>query len=49
MQQKTERQKPMSRIRLNQEYRNKIASRMRVHLESESTQEKEKFFQARER
>ena len=49
MQQKTERQKPMSRIRLNQEYRNKIASRMRVHLESESTQEKEKFFQAREK
>ena len=36
------------RIRLNQEYRNKIASRMRVHLEQEDTQEKEKFFQARE-
>ena len=36
------------RIRLNQEYRNKIASRMRVHLEQEETQEKEKFFQARE-
>ena len=36
------------RIRLNQEYRNKIATRMRVHLESEDTQEKEKFFLARE-
>ena len=38
----------MSRIRLNQEYRNKIANRMRVHLEQEITQEKEKYFQARE-
>ena len=36
------------RIRLNQEYRNKIATRMRVHLEQEDTQEKEKFFQLRE-
>ena len=38
----------MSRIRLNQEYRNKIAQRMRVHIEQEDTQEKEKFFQCRE-
>jgi len=38
----------MPRIRLNQEYRNKIANRMRVHLESENTQEKEDFFQKRE-
>ena len=38
----------MSRIRLNQEYRNKIANRMRVHLEQENTQEKEKFFKERE-
>jgi len=38
----------MSRIRLNQEYRNKIANRMRVHIEAEDTQEKEKFFQLRE-
>ncbi len=38
----------MSRIRLNQEYRNKIANRMRVHIEQEDTQEKEKFFQERE-
>ena len=38
----------MSRIRLNQEYRNKIANRMRVHLEQETTQEKEAFDQARE-
>jgi len=46
--QQTERKKPMSRIRLNQEYRNKIGTRMRVHLEQENTQEKEKFFQERE-
>jgi len=38
----------MSRIRLNQEYRNKIANRMRLHIEQENTQEKEKFFQSRE-
>ena len=38
----------MSRIRLNSEYRNKIANRMRVHLEQENKQEKEKFFQLRE-
>ena len=38
----------MPRIRLNQEYRNKVANRMRVHLEQENTQEKEKFFQCRE-
>ena len=38
----------MARVRLNQEYRNKISNRMRVHLEQENTQEKEKFFQARE-
>ena len=38
----------MSRLRLNSEYRNKIANRMRVHLEQENTQEKEKFMQLRE-
>jgi len=38
----------MSRLRLNSEYRHKIAQRMRVHLEQENTQEKEKFFQLRE-
>jgi len=38
----------MSRIRLNQEYRKKIANRMRVHIEQENTQEKEKFFHERE-
>jgi len=38
----------MSRIRLNQELRNKIGNRMRVHIEAEHTQEKEKFFQERE-
>ena len=36
------------RLRLNQDLRNKIASRMRVHLEQEDTQEKEKFFKERE-
>ena len=36
------------RLRLNQEYRNKVANRMRVHIEAEDTQEKEKYFQARE-
>ena len=38
----------MARIRLNGEYRNKIANRMRVHLESEDTQEKEAYLKARE-
>jgi len=33
----------MSRIRLNQEYRNKIGTRMRVHLEAEQTQEKKSY------
>ena len=33
----------MSRIRLNQEYRNKIANRMRVHIEAEDTQEKKTY------
>jgi hypothetical protein len=33
----------MSRIRLNTEYRNKIANRVRVHLEQEDTQEKQKY------
>ena len=38
----------MSRIRLNQELRNKCGSRFKVHFEAEDTQEKEKFFQERE-
>ena len=38
----------MSRLRLNQELRNKIASRWRVHAEQEETDEKEKYFRARE-
>ena len=38
----------MARIRLNSEYRNKIANRMRVHLEQETTQEKEAYLKARE-
>jgi len=40
---KVERKKLMSRIRLNQEFRNKIGTRMRVHLEAEHTQEKDKY------
>ena len=39
----TNRKAKMSRIRLNQENRNKIANRMRVHLEQEDTQEKQKY------
>ena len=38
----------MTRLRLNTEYRNKVANRMKVHIEAEDTQEKEKYFQARE-
>jgi hypothetical protein len=34
--------KAYMRLRLNQEYRNKIANRMRVHIKSEEKQEKEK-------
>ncbi len=33
----------MTRIRLNQEYRNKIANSMRVHLEQEDTIEKQNY------
>ena len=33
----------MSRIRLNQEYRNKIGNRLRVYAEQEDTQEKKKY------
>jgi hypothetical protein len=43
MQNKNIRKENMTRIRLNQEYRNKIANRMRVHLEQEDTQEKQKY------
>jgi hypothetical protein len=38
----------MSRIRLNQEYRNKVAVKMKSYAEQENTQEKEDFFQKRE-
>ena len=37
------RKEKMTRIRLNQEYRNKIANRMRVHLEQEDTVEKQNY------
>jgi len=40
--------KDIMRIRLNQEYRNKIGSRWRVHAEAENTQEKDDFLQKRE-
>ena len=39
----TNRKAKMTRIRLNQEYRNKIANRMRVHLEQEDTVEKQNY------
>ena len=38
----------MTRLRLNTEYRNKIANRMKVHIEAEHTDEKEKYFKSRE-
>ena len=38
----------MSRIRLNQELRNKCGTRFKVHFEAEQTQEREMFFQERE-
>ena len=38
----------MSRIRLNQEYRNKVGVKMKSYAEQENTQEKEDFFQKRE-
>ena len=36
------------RLRLNQELRNKISSRWRIHAEQEHTDEKEKYFKSRE-
>jgi len=39
----------MARLRLNQELRNKCGSRFKVHFEQENTQEKEDFFQKREK
>ena len=33
----------MARIRLNNEYRNKVANRIKVHLQQEDTQEKRKY------
>ena len=39
----TNRKAQMTRIRLNQEYRNKIANRMRVRLEQEDTIEKQNY------
>jgi hypothetical protein len=43
MQKNIKEKKTMTRIRLNQEYRNKIANRMRVHLEQEDTVEKQNY------
>jgi len=39
----------MARLRLNQELRNKCGTRFKVHFEQEETQEKEDFFQKREK
>jgi hypothetical protein len=39
----------MTRIRLNQEYRNKCASRIKAHLFSEDTQEKQKYLELKEK
>jgi len=38
----------MARLRLNQEYRNKVGVKMKSYNEQEDTQEKEDFFQKRE-
>ena len=40
---KKKREDIMARIRLNNEYRNKIANRIKVHLQQEDTQEKRKY------
>ena len=40
-------EKPQRRIRLNQELRNKINPRFRVHLEAEDTQERKKYYDLR--
>ena len=37
----------MARIRLNQEYRNKIANRIKQHLFQEDTQEKESMMNSK--
>ena len=39
----TNRKAKMSRIRLNQEYRNKIGNRMQIHLQQENTVEKQEY------
>ena len=41
MQTKNIKDNKMARIRLNQEYRNKIHNRLRVHVEQEDTIEKQ--------
>ena len=33
----------MARIRLNNEYRNKVAQRIKIHLQQEDTQEKRRY------
>jgi len=40
-------ERPLRRIRLNQELRNKINPRFRVHLEAEDTQERKKYYDLR--
>ena len=39
----------MARIRLNQEYRNKIANRIKQHLFQEDTQEKQKYYDLKDK
>jgi len=39
----------MARIRLNQEYRNKCANRIKTHLFSEDTQERQKYLELKEK
>ena len=39
----------MARIRLNQEYRNKCANRIKSHLFSEDTQERQKYLELKEK
>ena len=39
----------MTRIRLNQEYRNKCANRIKTHLFSEDTQERQKYLELKEK
>ena len=43
MQNNIQEKKTMTRIRANQEYRNKVGNRIKQHLFQEDTQEKQKY------